>query len=59
MRKRKTHFEQIPIKVAESVLRRAMELARRLENSPESVSALERQAVLELLKQEENTPCKG
>ena len=53
MRNRATHFEQVSMQVVETVLRRAAVLAAILEKSPPPVSALEPQAVTEILKLEE------
>jgi hypothetical protein len=58
MRNRETYFEQVPIEMVETVLRQAAALAEELEKGPEPVPALERQAVEELLKQQESTPSK-
>ena len=59
MRNRETHFEQVPIEVAETVLRQAAAIAEELEKTPAPVPALGRHAVEELLKQQESTPSKG
>jgi len=56
MRNRETYFEQVPIAIVETVLRRAAALAE-LEKTPAPVP-LGRQAVEELLKQQESTPSK-
>jgi len=58
MRNRETYFEQVPIAIAETVLRQAAALAEELEKTPAQVAALERQALQELLKQQESTPSK-
>jgi len=58
MRNRQTHFEQVPIEVAETVLRHAIALAGMLEKSPAPVSAPELPATAEFLKREESTPSK-
>ena len=59
MRNRETYFEQVPIEMVETVLRQAAALAEELEKTPAPVPALERQAVEELLNQQESTPSKG
>jgi hypothetical protein len=59
MRNGKTHFEQVPIEVVETILRQAAAPARMPEKSSPPDSALERQAVAGFLKQEERTPCNG
>jgi hypothetical protein len=59
MRNGETHFEQVPIEVVETILRQATAPARMPEKSPAPVSAPERQAPAEFLKQEERTPCNG
>ena len=59
MRNRETYFEQVPIAIVETVLRRAAALAEELEKTPAPVSAPGRQAVEEILKQQESTPSKG
>jgi len=59
MRNRETYFEQVPIEIVETVLRQAAALAEELEKTPASVPALERQAMEELLNQQESTPSKG
>ena len=59
MRNRETYFEQVPIEIVETVLRQAAALAEELEKTPAPVPALERQAVEELLNQQESTPSKG
>jgi len=58
MRNRETYFEQVPIEMVETVLRQAAALAEELEKGPAPVPALERQAVEELLKQQESTSSK-
>jgi len=58
MRNRETYFEQVPIEIVETVLRQAAEVAEELEKTPAQVAALERQAVKELLKQQESTSSK-
>jgi hypothetical protein len=58
MRNRETYFEQVPIEMVETVLRQAAALAEELAKGPAPVPALERQAVEELLKQQESTPSK-
>jgi len=58
MRNRETYFEQVPIAKVETVLRQAAALAEELEKTPAQVAALERQALEELLKQQESTPSK-
>ncbi len=58
MRNRETYFEQVPIAIVETVLRQAAALAEELEKTPAQVAALERQALEELLKQQESTPSK-
>ena len=58
MRNRETYFEQVPIEMVETVLRQAAALAEELEKTPAQVAALERQALQELLKQQESTPSK-
>jgi hypothetical protein len=59
MRNRERYFEQVPIAVAETVLRQAAALRKELEKTPAPVLALERQATEGLLKQQESTPSKG
>lgn len=59
MRNRETYFEQVPIAIVETVLRQAAALAEELEKTPAPVPAPGRQAVEELLKQQESTPSKG
>ena len=59
MRNRETYFEQVPIAIVETVLRQAAALAEELEKTPAPVPALERQAIEELLDQQESTPSKG
>ncbi len=58
MRNRETYFEQVPIAIVETVLRQAAALTEELEKTPAQVAALERQALEELLKQQESTPSK-
>ncbi len=58
MRNRETYFEQVPIAIVETVLRQAAALGEELEKTPAQVAALERQALEELLKQQESTPSK-
>ncbi len=58
MRNRETYFEQVPIAIVETVLRRAAALAEELEKTPAPVPALGCQPVEELLKQQESTPSK-
>jgi len=59
MRNRETYFEQVPIEIVETVLRQTAAVAEEPEKTPASVPALERQALEELLQQQENTPSKG
>lgn len=59
MRNRGTYFEQVPIEIAETVLRQAAALAEELEETPAPVPTLGRQAVEELLRQQESNPSKG
>ncbi len=59
MRNRETYFEQVPMEIVETVLQQAAALAEELEKTPAPVPALGRQAVEELLKQQESTPSKG
>ena len=59
MRNRETYFEQVPIEIAETVLRQAAEVAEGLEKTSEPVPALGGQVVEELLEQQGNTPSKG
>ena len=59
MRATQTHFEQVPIEVVETVLRRAAAAASMLENSPAPASALERYAAAQILKQDEGIPSEG
>ncbi len=59
MRNRETYFEQVPIEMVETVLRQAATLAEELEKAPAPISAPGRQAVEELLEQQESTPSKG
>jgi len=54
-----THFEQVPIEVAETVLRQAAAIAEELEQTPAPVPAPGRQTAEELLKQQERTPSEG
>ena len=58
MRYRETYFEQVPIAIVETVLRQAAALAEELEKTPAPVPAPGRQAVEEILKQQESTPSK-
>ena len=59
MRNGETHFEQVPIEVAETVLRQAAALAEELEQKPAPVPGLGRETAEEFLKQRESTPSKG
>jgi len=52
MRNGETHFDQVPMEVVETVVRRAAALAAMREKSPELVSELDRQAGREFLKGE-------
>lgn len=59
MRNRKTHFEQVPIEVAATVLHEAQVQASMPQKTPAPVSALERQAKAGLLLLAKSTPSKG
>jgi hypothetical protein len=52
MRNGQTHFDQVPMEVVETVVRRAVALAAMLEKSPALVTEPDRQAGQELLKEE-------
>jgi hypothetical protein len=58
MRNGETHFEQVPIDVALTVLRQAAALAEELEKAPAPVPPPGRKTAEEFLKQESN-PSKG
>jgi len=59
MRNGETHFEQVPIEVAEIVFRQAAALAEGLEKKPALAPAPGCPTVEELLKQQESNPSKG
>jgi len=59
MRYRRTHFEQIPFAVVETVLRLAVAQSATMEESPAPVAALEPQAAAKSLKQRKGSPSKG
>jgi hypothetical protein len=59
MRNGETHFEQVPIEVAETVFRQAAAQGHMPDKSPTPVPAQERQPVAEIPKQEESASAKG
>jgi hypothetical protein len=59
MRNGETHFEQVPIEVAETVCRQAAALAEGLEKKPAPVPAPGRPTVEGLWKQQASNPSKG
>jgi len=59
MRNGETHFEQVPIDVALTVLRQATALAEELEKAPAPALPPERKTSEESLKQQESNPSKG
>ena len=59
MRNKETHFDQVPIEVAETVLRRAAEEATPPERSPAETSPQKRRSAAELLQRGESVPAKG
>ena len=60
MRNGETHFEQVPIDVALTVLRQAATLAEELEKAPPApVPAPGSKTAEESLKQQESNPSKG
>jgi hypothetical protein len=59
MRNKETYFDQVPIEVAETVLRQAAAAATLPERTPAEVSAQKQQAATELLQQDESVPSKG
>jgi hypothetical protein len=59
MRNGQTHFEQVPIDVALTVLRQAAALAEELDKAPAPVPAPGRKTAEESLKQQESNPSKG
>ena len=59
MRNGQTHFEQVPIEVAQMVLRQAAALAEELEKAPTPIPLPERKTAEEYLKQRESNPSKG
>jgi hypothetical protein len=58
MRNRETHFEQIPIAVAEAVLRETTAAATRFKKSPARAPAAG-QSETAFAKNEKSTPSKG
>jgi hypothetical protein len=59
MRKRETHFEQVPIEVVETVLLKAVALERIPEKSPAPVSTPKRPSISVAPGQQKNAPSKG
>jgi hypothetical protein len=59
MRKRETHFEQVPIEVVETVLLQAVALEMIQEKSPELVTTAVWQGKPESPDQPEKAPSKG
>ena len=59
MRNGETYFEQVPIEVADTVLRQAAALAEELQQKPAPVPGLGRETTEEFLQQRESTPSKG
>jgi hypothetical protein len=59
MKNRETYFEQVPIEVAETVLRQAAEEATLPERSPAETSPQEPRSAAEPLQRSESVPSKG
>jgi len=59
MRNGQTHFEQVPIEVAQMALRQAAALAEELEKAPAPIPPPERKTAEEYLKLQEGNPSKG
>jgi len=59
MRHKETYFDQVPIEVAETVLRRAAEEATPPERSPAEVPVTKPRSATELLQGDESVPSKG
>jgi hypothetical protein len=59
MRYRRTHFEQVPIAVAEVALRQESEPETILEKIPAHILVSKRGAISRVSKHKSNTPAKG
>lgn len=59
MRNRETYFDQVPIKVVETVLLQAAALEGQLDKSPAPVSTPKRLNISESPDRQKNTPSKG